>query len=422
MGPAPAMVSKLMSFRAPVSSAEGLELGDGLDLVGRARLAFGGQPVEQAHHRHGVSPVGAPGPLDLHGILGGAGQGARVGRGHDGGTGFPQRLEVEGRGLARIDQHPLAREGLQRGRQRLRRLQRHAVAEPGTQGLGLLGRVKEQAGRAVAAQDRLGQGQGRALHVAAPHVEQPRDGGGGGDEGRIRSGAGHLGGDAAALVGRVFAGNLGGVGRDGGQGLRRPVGPGCVDRIGLHGLERGAGLVGGRPQARQGIGAVEPRIVADHRLRRQALHVGGHAAHHQIPHLEQGRIDLRAHLQGIATVHEHGGRVAGHHRRPGRAGEARGPGQPLIGLGQILVLVLVLVRDDEGIQPLPLHLRPYQRQVQSAEGGVGGLVEGLAHAGLLGRGRAAAKRWSRSQPGLRSTSVAQASRWMRRSSRMPWPM
>src|SRR5436190_414215 len=75
-----------------------------------------------------------------------------------------------------------------------------------------------------------------------------------------------------------------------------------------------------------------------------------------------------------------GGRALQDHRGPGRAGEAGGPGQPVVGGGQILVLVLVLVGDEEAVQPLAGHGLADQRHMPGPEGAVGGFVKRLAHA------------------------------------------
>src|SRR3990167_4809804 len=52
-----------------------------------------------------------------------------------------------------------------------------------------------------------------------------------------------------------------------------------------------------------------------------------------------------------------GGAVRDARGGPGRAGEAGGPGEAVVGRRQVLVLVLVLVRDEEAVQTLGLHGR-----------------------------------------------------------------
>jgi hypothetical protein len=95
--------------------------------------------------------------------------------------------------------------------------------------------------------------------------------------------------------------------------------------------------------------------------------------------LEQGLVRLGLGLHRIAAVDEDRRLVHQHHARPGRAGKAADPGQPLIGVGQVFVLVLVLVRDQQAVEALLGHLGAEQRQVLGPEGRIGGFVECLAH-------------------------------------------
>ena len=138
------------------------------------------------------------------------------------------------------------------------------------------------------------------------------------------------------------------------RGLGGPrLAPRLIERIGVHGLEFGAGLGRRRAQALQGVGAVQARVIADGPAGLAGLaQIGRHPAVHQIAHLEQAAIHLVAHLQGVAAIHEDRRLVLEDHRRPGRAGEAGGPGQAVVGRRQIFVLVLVLVR-DRGSRPGP---------------------------------------------------------------------
>jgi hypothetical protein len=66
-----------------------------------------------------------------------------------------QGFEIPRRRDARIDQHLLATQVGERLGQVGRRLQPHLVAEPGRQVRGHLGRVEEEARRAVGVEDRL---------------------------------------------------------------------------------------------------------------------------------------------------------------------------------------------------------------------------------------------------------------------------
>ena len=71
---------------------------------------------------------------------------------------------------------------------------------------------------------------------------------------------------------------------------------------------------------------------------------------HQIGVLENLAVDLALDLERIAAIDEDGGAVAHHQGGPGRAGKARRPQQALIAVGQVLVVVLVLMRDQETVQ------------------------------------------------------------------------
>ncbi len=157
--------------------------------------------------------------------------------------------------------------------------------------------------------------------------------------------------------------------------------PGFVERIGGDGLQLRPGPGGRRLQPLQRLGAVQLRIEADHLAAAgRGLQIGRHPALHQVADLEQAGVHLVAHLKGVAAVDEDGGPVLQDHRRPGRTGEAGGPGQAVVGLGQVFVLVLVLVRDDQAVQTLLGHGLADQGQVRRPEGGVGMFVEALAHA------------------------------------------
>ncbi len=86
----------------------------------------------------------------------------------------------------------------------------------------------------------------------------------------------------------------------------------------------------------------------------------------EILDFKNGPVGLFARLQGIAAVGVQERLVHEDDRRAGRAGEARYPGQALIGVGQVFVLVLVLVRHDETVKAHPLHLGPEQRHMGHA--------------------------------------------------------
>jgi hypothetical protein len=156
--------------------------------------------------------------------------------------------------------------------------------------------------------------------------------------------------------------------------------PGLVQRIDGHGLELGAGLGGGGLQAVQGLRAVQAGVVADDGPGLGGFQIGGNAALDEVADLEHALVDLLAHLQGVAAVDKDGGAVTHDHTGPGAAGEAAGPGQAVIGGGQVLVLMLVLVRHEEAVQTLLGHGGADQGNVTGTKGRVGGFIESLAHA------------------------------------------
>jgi hypothetical protein len=99
--------------------------------------------------------VGPPRAFDLGRVLAGPRQAARVLAAQHLRARARQRLEVPGRRLRGIDQHPLALQVGERLRQVGRGLQPHLVAEPGPQLRRQLLRIEEQPRRAVGVQHRL---------------------------------------------------------------------------------------------------------------------------------------------------------------------------------------------------------------------------------------------------------------------------
>ncbi len=125
---------------------------------------------------------------------------------------------------------------------------------------------------------------------------------------------------------------------------------------------------------------MQARVVADGPAGLGGLaQVGRHAALDEVADLEQLAVDLVADLQGVAAVDEDRRLVLQDHCCAGRAGEARGPRQAVVGGRQVLVLVFVLVRGDEAVETLLSHGLADQGHVLGPEGTVGAFVEGLAH-------------------------------------------
>ena len=133
---------------------------------------------------------------------------------------------------------------------------------------------------------------------------------------------------------------------------RRPVGPDRVDRIGLDRNERRAGIGAGARQPFRALGGVQPGVVAELGARRQvllepALRAGVGDRHDR----EHRCVDLGLRRERVAAIDEQRGLVGEHHRRPGGAGEAGQPGQPLLGGRHVFVLVPVGARQDQAGQP-----------------------------------------------------------------------
>ena len=107
--PAPAMVSKLRSCNAPGLLAEPLQRLDHLALVRQGLLHHGVDPVQEPAQRRPVADMRLAAALDLHRILGCAGNGAWVHRPHNRRARRVQPVEIPGRGQRRIDHDLSAR-------------------------------------------------------------------------------------------------------------------------------------------------------------------------------------------------------------------------------------------------------------------------------------------------------------------------
>ena len=369
-------------FQRPGRLAEPLQRLGHLTLIREDLLPHGVDPVQEAGQGRAVANVRLPRPLDLDRILAGPRQGAGIHAAHHGRAGRFQPVEIPGRRLARIDQHLLTRQTVQSRVQRGRRFQRHRVAQPAGQFIGHLAGIEEQLRRPVRLHHRLAERQGRADHVAATDIEQPGQRRRRRQDGRVRSRLGNGFADAgafrcAALAAvPVFVGN-----HRRGRLLGTFLGPGQIQRIGFDRLQLDPGLLRRTLQRRKGVGTVQPWVIADDRPLRRPLQPGRHPALDQIQNLELRRVHLGPNLHRIAAVREHGGPVHQHRARAGRTGEAGQPGQPVVGGGQVLVLMLILVRDQQAVEPLLGHFRADTGQMFRPEGRIGGFIEGLAHGG-----------------------------------------
>ena len=373
--------------------AEALQLRDRLDLVRRVHLPLRRQPVQEPAHGCAVPPVRRMGAADLHGVLGRAGQGAGVLSAHD----MPARrrhlVEIPGRSLRWVEQHPLSLQGVEGGGEFVRAPELRRITEPGGQLRGDLVRVEEQGRQSLRVHNRLTEGEGRADHIAAADVEQPGEGRRSGQHRDVCARAPDRVGDALALGSRGFAGLVVRVRPDGRLGLWRAVGPGDVDGVGIDRDQHCARAARRLHQTGEGVRRVQPRVIADLLPGLQGLGEPlRHAAFHHVVIAEQPTVDLSADLKGVAAVREHRRAILEHNRRPRRTGEAGGEGQPVVRRGQVLVVVLVLMRNDEPVEPLGGHGGANGREVLFAEAGVGVIFEGLEHAAVVARRTASAKR------------------------------
>ena len=203
---------------------------------------------------------------------------------------------------------------------------------------------------------------------------------------------------------------------DGCLGLRRTVRPPrLIEGIGVDSGEVGAGPCSRGPKALERFGAVQAWIVADGLAGDEnVLKIGRHAALDEVPDLEYVDVHLILDLKRVAAVHEDRGFACQDHRRPGRPREAGGPGQTVMGGGQVFILVLILVRNKEAVETLGGHGRADQGKMARTERTVGGFIEGLAHDAGLDQFRAAGnvgpRRRSLSPPLRRSSDLRRARR------------
>src|SRR5262249_13309902 len=98
---------------------------------------------------------------------------------------------------------------------------------------------------------------------------------------------------------------------------------------------------------------------------------------HDVLDGEQRSVDLLARLQGVAAVDEQRGTFHQDDRGPRRAGEAGEPGEALLALAQIFILMAVGSRQDEAGQVAVGKLGAQRRDARGAGGAVGVILERL---------------------------------------------
>ena len=84
-----------------------------------------------------------------------------------------------------------------------------------------------------------------------------------------------------------------------------------------------------------------------------------------VNHLDAAARGLTGALQRIAAVDEQGGALCQHHRRAGRAAEARDPGQALGARRHVFALVLVGARHDEAVKAAPRQFFAQQGKMRA---------------------------------------------------------
>ena len=232
---------------------------------------------------------------------------------------------------------------------------------------------------------------GRVLDVAAPDVEQPGDG----IEHGEKDGVGLLGRERGLHVADLFLrrapGIFDAVGNDRRRGRLRPILPDRVDEIGFDRDELDARLGERLGQPIDFLDGVQRRVVADRAASAELLGdpVRGLGLR-RLQHLEQRRVGLGARLEDVTPVNEQRRVFVEHHRRPGRAGEAREPGEALELGGEILVLVLVAVGDEQALELSRLQLALEGLDTLGARPGRTDIVEQLKHGWSLYAEKAAA--------------------------------
>ena len=229
-------------------------------------------------------------------------------------------------------------------------------------------RFHEQGRRSILVDDGRCQRQGGPGNIAAADIEQPGDRGRSRDDGRVRCAALDRDTNALTLGCMILARILQRLGIDLCHGRCRTVRPGRVDRIDLDADKLDARAVSTHLETLEGGRAVQACVIADFFTGSGlALDPSGEAFLHEIPIVENVAVGLLADLQGVATIHKD--RCTVFHDNGGArgTGETGNPQKTFIAVGQILVVILVLVRDEEAIKAELLQLCAEFRDVVATE-------------------------------------------------------
>ena len=203
---------------------------------------------------------------------------------------------------------------------------------------------------AVAVQQGEAQGERRAGHVAATHVQQPGDGVGGSNQRHVSAFRRDDLADAGALGVACLARELYRMRQHGRQRRRWPAMPHGVDGIGLHCDEGAAGTLAGAREAVVAVDGLQPGIESQAAALGQVLGDPGFRRFFRDLMGHEGRdIDLAADGEGVAAVDEDRRAVGQHDGEAGRAAEAGEPAQALRATGHVLALMFVGARHHEAI-------------------------------------------------------------------------
>ena len=230
-------------------------------------------------------------------------------------------------------------------------------------------------------QDRPPQRQRRAAHVPAANVECPGERCRRGQHRRVRPVPRQLRAHRFQLVGMRHARMLHRLGHHLRHRLGRTIRPRRIDRVlaNRHQLRPGLGRCG--RQRGHIIRAHQARIIANllalqALLRQPAKRAGVRNAHH----LEQRRVGLVARLQRVAPIGKQHGPLRKHEGRAERAGKPAHPGEALIRVWQVFVLIFIVMGHVEAIEAQARKFTAKQRKMGPAVLRPALDVECLSHA------------------------------------------
>ena len=215
-------------------------------------------------------------------------------------------------------------------------------------------------------------------HVGAADVERP------GHRLRIRNNESiraqlaHFRADSIELGLGGFAGEALVMQRDRPEWRWRAIAPDCVDQVGLDCNQGGAGSGAGFAQSLRVFDRVQPWVVADAVTAAEIVldpEIG--RCCDEVLEGKQRGIHLLARLERVAAIDEEDGPLHEDDRRAGAAGKAREPGQPLLAIRKIFVLVAIGARHDQAGQAATCQFGTQRREPEPACGAFGSVLERL---------------------------------------------